>query len=241
MTIAMVLALGMNVEAAAQKHRHTPRTEQVDSTKAKDAIEAFSDTTAIDEEAEDDSYVTRSVTYSSKDAQELKEVMDAVGGTFAPWVAVSIVSIVVIFLLAPLLIILVVFYFVNKNRKERYKLAQMAIQNGQPSSASVSPSSSASWQERSASVSVRSCSASVLVKWSFINSTTPQIMSTMNKRLMRSNDRVIAGVCGGLAEYFDFDPVMVRIAYAFLTLFTAFCGLIFYIVLWIVMPEKRLV
>ena len=49
--IAMVLALGMNVEAAAQKHRHTPRTEQVDSTKAKDAIEDFSDTTAIDEEA----------------------------------------------------------------------------------------------------------------------------------------------------------------------------------------------
>ena len=65
-------------------------------------------------------------------------------------------------------------------------------------------------------------------------------MSTMNKRLMRSNDRVIAGVCGGLAEYFEFDPVLVRIAYAFLTLFTAFCGLIFYIVLWIVMPEKRL-
>ena len=63
----------------------------------------------------------------------------------------------------------------------------------------------------------------------------------MNKRLMRSNDRVIAGVCGGLAEYFEFDPVLVRIADAFLTLFTAFCGLNFYIVLWIVMPEKRLV
>ena len=58
---------------------------------------------------------------------------------------------------------------------------------------------------------------------------------------MRSNERVIAGVCGGLAEYFEFDPVLVRIACAFLTLFTAFCGLIFYIVLWIVMPEKRLV
>jgi len=131
-TIAMVLALSMNVEAAAQKHRHTSRTEQVDSTKAKDAVEAFSDTTAINEEAEDDSYVTRSVTYSSKDAQELKEVMESMGGFFGPWVAVSIVSIVVIFLLAPLLIIFVIFYFVNKNRKERYKLAQMAIQNGQP-------------------------------------------------------------------------------------------------------------
>ena len=131
-TIAMVLALGMNVEAAAQKHRHTPRTEQVDSTKTKDAVEAFSDTTAIADDAEDDSYVTRSVTYSSKDAQELKEVMETMGGFFEPWVAVSIVSIIVIFLLAPLLIIFVVFYFVNKNRKERYKLAQMAIQNGQP-------------------------------------------------------------------------------------------------------------
>ena len=57
---------------------------------------------------------------------------------------------------------------------------------------------------------------------------------------MRSNDRVFAGVCGGLAEYFDFDPTMVRLAYAFLTLFTAFSGLIFYFVLWICMPEKNL-
>lgn len=64
----------------------------------------------------------------------------------------------------------------------------------------------------------------------------------MNKRLIRStNDRIFAGVCGGLAEYFDFDPVLVRIAYAFLTLFTAFSGIIFYIVLWIVMPERPLV
>lgn len=61
----------------------------------------------------------------------------------------------------------------------------------------------------------------------------------MNKKLERSQDKVFAGVCGGLAEYFDFDPVLVRIAYAFLTVFTAFSGLIFYIVLWIVMPEKR--
>lgn len=62
----------------------------------------------------------------------------------------------------------------------------------------------------------------------------------MSKKLTRSNDRVIAGVCGGIAEYLDFDPVLVRIAYAFLTVFTAFCGLIFYIVLWICIPEKNL-
>ena len=62
----------------------------------------------------------------------------------------------------------------------------------------------------------------------------------MTKKLERSNDRVWAGVCGGIAEYLDFDPVLVRIAYAFLTLFTCFSGLIFYFVLWIVMPEKKL-
>ena len=62
----------------------------------------------------------------------------------------------------------------------------------------------------------------------------------MTKRLERSNDRVWAGVCGGIAEYLDFDPVLVRIAYAFLTLFTCFSGLIFYFVLWIVMPKKKI-
>lgn len=63
----------------------------------------------------------------------------------------------------------------------------------------------------------------------------------MTKRLMRSNDRVFAGVCGGLAEYFDFDPVLVRIGYAFLTLFTAlFSGVVLYLVMWLIMPEKNL-
>ena len=62
----------------------------------------------------------------------------------------------------------------------------------------------------------------------------------MTKKLTRSNDRALAGVCAGIADYLDFDPAMVRIAYAFLTLFTCFSGIIFYIVLMIVMPERNL-
>lgn len=62
----------------------------------------------------------------------------------------------------------------------------------------------------------------------------------MTKKLTRSNDRVLAGVCAGIADYLDFDPTMVRIACAFLTLFTCFSGIIFYIVLMIVMPERNL-
>lgn len=60
----------------------------------------------------------------------------------------------------------------------------------------------------------------------------------MTKKLYRGNDHVIAGVCSGIAEYLDFDPVAVRLAYAFLTLATCFSGVLFYIVAWIVMPQK---
>ena len=59
------------------------------------------------------------------------------------------------------------------------------------------------------------------------------------KRLLRSNERVLGGVCGGIAEYFDIDPTIVRVAYAVLTLCTVFCGIILYPILWLIIPEKR--
>lgn len=132
-SIALVLTLSMNVEAAAQKHRHSPRTEQVDSSKnKKDAIEAFSDTTAT-EDAEDDKYISyrRRTSYSGRDAEDVKQVLEGVSSMVDSGMIIGIVAIVIIFLIAPLLIIVTIFYFVNKNRRERYKLAQMAIQNGQ--------------------------------------------------------------------------------------------------------------
>lgn len=136
--ITMLLALSLNAEAASQKHRHSARTEQVDSTKDKqDAIEAFSDTTssAASEDAEDDQYIShrhRTTYTTSSDVQEFKDVMESFGGVVGPMMAVGMVAFIVIFFLLPLLIIVTIIYFVNKNRKERYKLAQMAIQNGQP-------------------------------------------------------------------------------------------------------------
>lgn len=59
-----------------------------------------------------------------------------------------------------------------------------------------------------------------------------------NRKLSRSNDRMIAGVCAGLAEYFGLDTTLVRVGYALLTVFTAFSGVIVYLILMIVMPEK---
>lgn len=58
------------------------------------------------------------------------------------------------------------------------------------------------------------------------------------KKLCRSQDRVIGGVCGGLAEYFGFDITVVRVVYALLTFFTGFSGIPVYLILWLVMPSK---
>ena len=61
----------------------------------------------------------------------------------------------------------------------------------------------------------------------------------MNKsRLSRSNNRVIAGVCGGLAEWLGWDIALVRFLYLIISIFSAgFPGVLAYIILWIVMPE----
>lgn len=58
------------------------------------------------------------------------------------------------------------------------------------------------------------------------------------KRLYRSqDDRLIAGVCGGIAEYFAVDPVWVRLI-AIVLLFVDGIGLIAYLAAWIIVPSK---
>ncbi|MGM5483514.1 MAG: PspC domain-containing protein [Nanobdellota archaeon] len=60
-----------------------------------------------------------------------------------------------------------------------------------------------------------------------------------NKRLFRSKDRMIAGVCGGIAEYFDVDPTVIRLLWVLITIFTGiFTGIIAYIIAWVIIPEK---
>ena len=61
-----------------------------------------------------------------------------------------------------------------------------------------------------------------------------------NKRkLYRSDDRLLGGVCAGLAEYFELDPSLVRIAYALISVLSAaFPGILVYIILWVVIPPR---
>jgi phage shock protein PspC (stress-responsive transcriptional regulator) len=53
------------------------------------------------------------------------------------------------------------------------------------------------------------------------------------------NHKIIAGVCGGIADWLDWDPTAVRVAYVILSLASVvFPGTLAYIVLWILMPQE---
>lgn len=66
-------------------------------------------------------------------------------------------------------------------------------------------------------------------------------MTDSIKRLYRSrSNRKIAGVCGGLGEYFNVDPTIVRLLFVLVVLFSVGFGVIVYILMWIiVVPEKE--
>ena len=59
------------------------------------------------------------------------------------------------------------------------------------------------------------------------------------KKLYRSKkERMIAGVCGGIAEYLDADPTIVRLTVAIGTLISVGFGILIYLLAWIIIPEK---
>jgi phage shock protein C len=58
------------------------------------------------------------------------------------------------------------------------------------------------------------------------------------RKLYRSRtDRKLAGVCGGLAQYFNADPTLIRVLFVVLALLGG-PGLVIYLVLWIIVPEE---
>ncbi len=66
-------------------------------------------------------------------------------------------------------------------------------------------------------------------------------MSKSSRPLRRSvADRQIAGVCGGIAEYLELDPTVIRVAYVLISVLSvAFPGILAYCVLWAVIPDRE--
>lgn len=62
----------------------------------------------------------------------------------------------------------------------------------------------------------------------------------MEKKLRKSNNKLLAGVCAGMAEYMDVDPTVVRVVFTLVSLFIAgFPGLIIYLILCLIMPSAE--
>lgn len=59
------------------------------------------------------------------------------------------------------------------------------------------------------------------------------------KKLYKSSDKKISGVCAGFAEFFEIDPTIIRVIYALVTFFTVgFVGVVVYAILAFVIPER---
>ena len=133
--LTLLLALGTNDPVAAQTQKSRQQHELVDSTKQHAGLEAFSDTTDADEDsiiaASTNSHV--SVDWDGEDAQEafggfMRQLKaDDIAGMFFVLAVVLIV-----FVISPLVIFGLLLFFIFRNRKQKMKLAQMAMQNGQP-------------------------------------------------------------------------------------------------------------
>lgn len=60
----------------------------------------------------------------------------------------------------------------------------------------------------------------------------------MNKLYRSKKNRIIAGVCGGIGEYFKVDPTLIRLLLLLISIVGAGSGIVAYIIAWIIIPEE---
>ena len=134
--MTLLLTLAATTQAAAQKHRHGQAVTAAATTATTDTtgVEAFSDTTSVADEDSTYNYSSYggSGNYSVNVTTPVDHILNSVQWNDVAGMFMIICVVAIIFLLSPVLIIIAIFYFINKSRKDKLKLAQMAIQNGQP-------------------------------------------------------------------------------------------------------------
>ena len=62
---------------------------------------------------------------------------------------------------------------------------------------------------------------------------------TVQKRITRSREKMIAGVCAGLGNYLDIDPTIVRIIFVLLA-FAGGAAILAYLIMWVIVPEESI-
>ncbi len=122
--------------AMAQNHRSTPRTAaQAKSSDDTTALEAFSDTTGTSSVVDDTVQSTYSTYHVSIDQDDVDPkffgIIDSMFESLAGGMMLALIITVIIFVIAPLVILFLIFYFIYKYRKQKLQLAETAIKTGQ--------------------------------------------------------------------------------------------------------------
>lgn len=139
--LTFALTLGTVAQAASQKDRHAPAVTATvnsadqpksDEQVTDEGIEAYSDTTSavIDSVANSGTYVSvdDSFPFDDEHLDFVEKMFERFGGFFA----FLIILLVFLFLTAPLIILALVLWLIFRNRNRRYKLAEKAMETGQP-------------------------------------------------------------------------------------------------------------
>lgn len=66
-----------------------------------------------------------------------------------------------------------------------------------------------------------------------------EVMNEQPKKLYRSRSRMLGGVCGGLAEYWNLDPTLIRVAVAVLFFVPVMPVVLPYLIMWLLIPERK--
>ena len=131
LTMFAALGMGAALPTAAQQNKNNQPTELVDTT-GQDELEAYSDTTATVDDSTVVSRGHRIGGYVDSDGSFVKDIFSNIGVEGMMGMAFVLMIIVIIFILAPVIILAVLFFFIYKNRKQKIRLAEMAMKQGQP-------------------------------------------------------------------------------------------------------------
>lgn len=149
LSLVAVMLLGSTVPMEAQRHRHTPRTTVVDDTKADNGIEAYSDTSSTAQPLDSTAYST------SDDADDINDSNRFDPSRFSDpfsWFAflgtsgfvgilltILLLGVGLLFLFMPLIIVLLIMRYMVRRHNDRVRLAEKAMEQGQPISEGEMP------------------------------------------------------------------------------------------------------
>ena len=141
-SLVAIMLLGSTVPMEAQRHRHTPRTTVVDDTKADNGIEAYSDTSSTAEQLDTADYSTTADTDDVNDSNRYDPsrfsdpfswfAFLGTSGFVGIVITILLLGVVLLFLFMPLIIVLLILRYMVRRHNDRVRLAEKAMEHGQP-------------------------------------------------------------------------------------------------------------